>query len=61
MSKQTLREVEAAMFRRHPEAAADDASACKQIEDGFLCSKPKGHNGAHAAHGTSQTTCHTWT
>ena len=48
------------MFLRHPDAAADDASSCKQIDDGFLCTKPKGHEGGHAAHGTNQTTCHTW-
>ena len=60
MSEQARREVEAAMFLRHPDAAADDASSCKQIDDGFLCTKPKGHEGGHAAHGTNQTTCHTW-
>ena len=61
MSDQVRRDVEAAMFRRHPDAAPENVPSCKQIDDGFKCTKGKGHEGDHVAHGTGQTVCHTWT
>ena len=61
MSKQTREEVEAAMFRPHPDAAPENVPSCKQTDSGFTCTKAKEHPDGHVAHGTGQTICHTWT